>query len=278
MENPFMKFYTRDWQADSALRQCSAAARGVWIELLCIMTQNDNGAKGHLCPNGRLTEGLTVPVIARLTGLLLEEVTAGMGELDRAGVFSKTDSGVIFSRRMVKEAERSRINKENGDKGGNPRLTEPLNRSNENSVNQKTNPHGNTRNQKLEANTNTNTNTNSDTKKRESAAPAKPEPQPAPKKGVFGQFVNVKLTPVEMDALIERFGPEGTCQRIDNLSGYIASKGEKYKSHYATLLQWEARDKKEGRGKTAGGDGSNHPPDYYDKVLAEKAARDGGKK
>ena len=115
-------------------------------------------------------------------------------------------------------------------------------------------------------------------KKRESAAPAKPEPQPAPKKGVFGQFVNVKLSPVEMDALIERFGPEGTCQRIDNLSGYIASKGDKYKSHYATLLQWEARDKKEGRGKTAGGDGSNHPPDYYDKVLAEKAARDGGKK
>ena len=33
-------------------------------------------------------------------------------------------------------------------------------------------------------------------------------------------------------------------ERIERLSGYIASSGKKYKSHYATIRQWAARDKK----------------------------------
>lgn len=142
METPFLKFYSRDWQADSALRQCSAGARGVWIELLCIMAQNDNGCRGYLCPNGRLTEPLNPSVMQRLTGLLAEEISEGVKELERNGVFSRTDEGVIFSRRMVKESEISRINRENGKKGGSPRLTEPLNRKEEKSDNRKDNPYG----------------------------------------------------------------------------------------------------------------------------------------
>ena len=31
-------------------------------------------------------------------------------------------------------------------------------------------------------------------------------------------------------------------QRIDSLDGYIASRGDKYKSHYATILNWERMD------------------------------------
>jgi len=122
MERPFIKFYTRDWQADTALRQCSAAARGVWIEILCLMAQDDNGTRGYLAYPNRITEPLSNPVISRLTGLLIEEVTAGIGELLRNGVCSLTEHGVVYSRRMVKEAEISRINKENGKKGGNPKL------------------------------------------------------------------------------------------------------------------------------------------------------------
>jgi len=60
----------------------------------------------------------------------------------------------------------------------------------------------------------------------------------------IGTFENVKLTEEEMEKLKGQFGCE-THAMIDNLSIYIKSKGDKYKSHYATLLSWERKNKKE---------------------------------
>ena len=48
----------------------------------------------------------------------------------------------------------------------------------------------------------------------------------------------MKLTKEEKEKLHARFGEETTLTLIENLSEYIASKGKKYKSHYATILQW----------------------------------------
>ena len=31
--------------------------------------------------------------------------------------------------------------------------------------------------------------------------------------------------------------------QIENLSSYMASTGKRYKSHYATILNWDRRDK-----------------------------------
>jgi hypothetical protein len=59
------------------------------------------------------------------------------------------------------------------------------------------------------------------------------------KKEKFGEFKNVFLSDEEYNQLIKRFGKTGTNDRIENLSGYLASKGDKYKSHYATILSWE---------------------------------------
>ena len=58
----------------------------------------------------------------------------------------------------------------------------------------------------------------------------------------FGAFGKVRLSAGEMDRLCQRFGEEGAMQRIDSLDGYIASRGDKYKSHYATILNWERMD------------------------------------
>lgn len=55
---------------------------------------------------------------------------------------------------------------------------------------------------------------------------------------IYGQFENVTLTATEHSKLVERFGLAGAEQRIQNLSEYIASKGKRYKSHYATILTW----------------------------------------
>jgi len=57
-----------------------------------------------------------------------------------------------------------------------------------------------------------------------------------------GEFKNVHLTDEEMQKLIDQFGKQNTQERIERLSEYIASKGKKYKSHYATILAWARKD------------------------------------
>lgn len=61
-------------------------------------------------------------------------------------------------------------------------------------------------------------------------------------KGAYGLFLNVKLTDDEHAKLIDRFGSTDTVYRINRLSRYISSKGDKYRSHYATILEWAERD------------------------------------
>lgn len=64
-------------------------------------------------------------------------------------------------------------------------------------------------------------------------------------KNIYGEFKNVKLTDEEYQKLKTKFGEDGTKQRIENLSEYIASKGKKYSNHYATILTWERKNIKE---------------------------------
>ena len=62
----------------------------------------------------------------------------------------------------------------------------------------------------------------------------------------YGKFNNVHLSDAEKAKLIEEFGDEGFKDRVEKLSLYIESKGDKYKSHYATILNWERMDIKKG--------------------------------
>jgi hypothetical protein len=116
---PFCKFYPRDWIADTQLRSCSFAERGLWADLLCLMGMNDR--RGYLELAGK---PLTDPAqIARLTGGEASEVQRLMEGLEAAGVFSRDARECIFSRRMVADAERSEVGRKEGLKGGNPVLT-----------------------------------------------------------------------------------------------------------------------------------------------------------
>jgi hypothetical protein len=110
-----MKFYPRDWRGDQALRAVSLAARGLWIECLCIM--HEAKPYGHLVLNGQQVEGAT---LARMTGVPVDEVTALMAELRQAGVLSMTGKGVVFSRRMTKDHARA----QKGRKAANKRWSQ----------------------------------------------------------------------------------------------------------------------------------------------------------
>ena len=65
-----------------------------------------------------------------------------------------------------------------------------------------------------------------------------------PQKHRHGKFKNVLLTDEELEKLREKF-PDTYEAMIDRLSYGIESKGYKYKSHYATILNWYRRDTEE---------------------------------
>jgi Asp-tRNA(Asn)/Glu-tRNA(Gln) amidotransferase C subunit len=70
------------------------------------------------------------------------------------------------------------------------------------------------------------------------------EPQPPKKvKHKYGEYNNVLLTDDELSKLKTEYSDYE--ERIERLSSYIASKGTKYKSHYATIRNWARKDKEQ---------------------------------
>lgn len=97
-----MKFYPADWRSDPALRSCTIAARGLWIEMLAIM--HEATPYGSLLLNGQRIEKKR---LASLAGVSERECVVLLLELEGVGVFSRDDDGTIYSRRMRRDAERS---------------------------------------------------------------------------------------------------------------------------------------------------------------------------
>jgi hypothetical protein len=82
-------------------------------------------------------------------------------------------------------------------------------------------------------------------------APPNSPPNAKERKGkdIKGKDIKIKylefvlLTPEEYTKLIVDFGQEGADDYIARLNDYIGSKGDKYKSHYHTILNWARQDK-----------------------------------
>ncbi len=133
MKRPAFQFYPADWRRDAALQSCSVAARGLWIELICVM--HDCEPYGVLSVNGK---PMSAAQVARLVGEQEKVVARLMAELEDAGVCGRDEQGRLFSRRMVKDegvrearsagghggAEHGHKGAEHGKKGGRPRKSE----------------------------------------------------------------------------------------------------------------------------------------------------------
>ena len=75
-------------------------------------------------------------------------------------------------------------------------------------------------------------------------------------KNIYGELKNVLLTDEEYHKLEQA----NLLPYIEKLSSYIASKGKKYKSHYATILTWSRGDKK-----------TEKPlPEWFDKEIEKE--------
>jgi len=112
-QQPAVLFFVDDWMSDTELRCCSLKARGLWIEMLCIMHKSKR--YGHLINETGKIEAKT---LARLVAAPYPDVASGLAELKRHGVYSTTPAGVIYCRRMARQEEISRKRAEAGRRGG----------------------------------------------------------------------------------------------------------------------------------------------------------------
>jgi hypothetical protein len=119
---PWVKWRFDRWRNDEGLRLCSLAARGLWADLLAIM--HGCVPYGHLVINGQPP---TDKQIALMVGATRAEVSKILTELEKNGVFSRVEkSGVIYSRRMVRDNEARQKGRANGALGGNPELKKAI--------------------------------------------------------------------------------------------------------------------------------------------------------
>lgn len=79
-------------------------------------------------------------------------------------------------------------------------------------------------------------------------AAAKPS-RTTPPQNSYGEFNNVRMTTAEFEKFVQAVGADRANALIEELSSYLASSGKRYKSHYATLLNWSRRKDKEGEPK-----------------------------
>lgn len=129
-KRPAFQFYPGDWRNDPGLRLCSMAARGLWMDMLCLMHEGE--PYGHLTVLGR---AMTPEALAKLVGESAAAVKRWLNELQSNDVCSLTDDGLIYSRRMVRDeqlrevraagghagAEHGTKGASHGSKGGRPR-------------------------------------------------------------------------------------------------------------------------------------------------------------
>lgn len=98
---PSIQFYPGDWLRDP-VAGCSLAAQGLWLRML--LAAHDSPRYGYLC--NRNGSALPSQIIASKCGCSLEQYETLLAELDSVSVPSRTQSGTLYSRRMVRDERR----------------------------------------------------------------------------------------------------------------------------------------------------------------------------
>lgn len=105
-----------DLRRDTAVQACPWDVRAIWREMLDLM--HDGEPRGHLTAGGvpiRTGKELSIAIGGGVPAKVCQRAIEMLG--DRK-VFSVTDEGVIFSRRMVRDEAIDEARAEGGEKGG----------------------------------------------------------------------------------------------------------------------------------------------------------------
>lgn len=112
---PYMKFFPSDWRGATGLKLVSMAARGLWIEMICLMHEAE--PYGHLMHAGK---ALNAKGLAALVGAPEADVQGWLDELLEMDVVKRKRNDVYYSKRMENDEIKRRRASEHGKKGGRP--------------------------------------------------------------------------------------------------------------------------------------------------------------
>jgi hypothetical protein len=110
---PAMLFFGTDWLTDNGVRSVGLSARGLWMDMLCIMYESPR--RGYL--SVVLDKPMTHAQLARMVGADKSEVVGLLEELNQANVYSVGDNSVIYSRRMVSDETKRAVKSRAGSAG-----------------------------------------------------------------------------------------------------------------------------------------------------------------
>lgn len=113
MKMQFLQFYVRDWMSDNALRMVSLEARGLWIDMLCLMARSpEYGFLKNDADRPMDEKMLSMAVGKGDTAEAIQKITSLLEELENAGVFGRDDRMIIYSRRLLRESTARKLHNE----------------------------------------------------------------------------------------------------------------------------------------------------------------------
>lgn len=117
-KRPAFQHYPGDEERETALKLAGLAAFGLWRRMINLM--HEGSPYGHLT----LADGRAISdgQLAALVGDTPTIVKRLLRALEDANVFSRTEKGVVYCRRMVRDEHLREVRVASGKLGGNPNL------------------------------------------------------------------------------------------------------------------------------------------------------------
>lgn len=246
---PSFQFYPGDWMKDPALRSVSVAARGLWMDLLCLMFEcTERGVLAR--PNG---EPYTAKDISRATGVPIRSVKRYVEELKLAGVCSFNIKDAITSRRQMRDhlkrlasnkRQAAYRNSRNLAQKGDADVTGGVTRMSHDSSSSSSSSTSVTKKNKKKKSVCV----ESEGKKKHPKAKIDSE-RPGWREGAKEVKPGVFLLPKEIEALRAIMKPKEVAYWVRAVAGYQDSNRREFnkkKNHYRCILVWQEKKLEKG--------------------------------
>jgi hypothetical protein len=113
------EFFPSDWMTDTGIRMCSLEARGLWIDLICLMQLSDK--KGYLIIGNQI---LNEENLRKIFGISKKKIQLLMTELLKYNLIKVDTDGAYFCKRIVQDEHIRFVRSAAGSLGGRPKTQE----------------------------------------------------------------------------------------------------------------------------------------------------------
>jgi hypothetical protein len=218
----WFKFYGQDWLTDMKIMSMSMEDRLCYITLLALASSSDNNGTIKACNEEVIIRLSNIPEDTFHDINPVENARGCLKRYEALQCVTLHDNGDVtinnFQRRQnefLSGAERQKKYRERKKKANIKDKSDILER-NDSNVTQRNDSNARLDKTRLDKNIYI-------------------------EKESYGELENVKLTKDEYSKLLNLLGEHNLNSLIFELDTYMASKGKRYKSHYATLLNWAKR-------------------------------------